>query len=70
MPLGMEVGLGSGDILLNGDPVPPKKEHSLPQFSAHVCCGQTAACIRIPLGTEVGVSLGDIVLDRNPASLP
>ena len=25
MPLGMEVGLGPGDIVLDGDPAPPKK---------------------------------------------
>jgi len=25
MPLGMEVGLGPGDIVLDGDPVPPKR---------------------------------------------
>ena len=35
-------------------PSSPKKGHS-PQFSADVCCGQTAVCIRIPLGTEVGL---------------
>jgi len=26
MPLGMEVGLGPGDFVLNGDPVPPEKK--------------------------------------------
>jgi len=31
--------LGPGHIVLLGDPVPPNR-HS-PQFSAHVCCGQT-----------------------------
>jgi len=50
-------------------PSSPKKGHS-PQFSADVCCGQTAVCIRIPLGTEVGLSLGDIVLDEDPAPPP
>ena len=41
MPLGMEVGLGPGHIVLDGDPaLPPQKGHS-PQFSVHVCCGQT-----------------------------
>ena len=90
MPLGMEVGLGSGHIVLDGDPAPLPKGgipsvkfwpmfvvvrrldgskchlvrryasaqtivlhigtqlpvqngHSLPQFSAHVYCGQTVA---------------------------
>ena len=31
MPLGMEVGLGPGDFVLDGDPAPsPPKEHSSP----------------------------------------
>jgi len=44
MPLGTEVGLGPGDIVLDGDPAPPRKvaDHT-PHFSAHVCCGQTVA---------------------------
>jgi len=69
---GMEVGLGSGHIVLDGVPAPPAKQkrgHG-PQFSAYVYCGQTAVCIGIPLGTDVGLSLGDIVLDRDPAPLP
>ena len=71
MALGTEVSLRPGNFVLDGDPAsPPPKKATHPQFSAHVYCGQTDACIRIPLGTEVGVSLGDIVLDRNPASLP
>ena len=32
MPVGTEVGLGPGDIVLDGDPAPPKKGHSLPNF--------------------------------------
>jgi len=67
--LGTEAGLGPGDIVLDGDPAPPKRVHS-PQFSAHVYCGQTAVCIRIPLGMEAGLSLGDIVLDGDPAPPP
>jgi len=64
----MEVGLGPGDIVLDGDPpLPPEKRHS-PQFPAHVYYGQTAVCIRILLGTEVGLR-GDTVLDGNPAPL-
>jgi len=69
MPLGLEAGLGPGDFVLDEDPASPHKKHS-PQFSAHVYCGQTAACIRIPYGMEVGLSLGDIVLDGDPAPLP
>jgi len=38
MPLGVEIGLGPGDIVLDGDPAPPpqKGETADPQFSAHV----------------------------------
>jgi len=67
MPLDTKVGLGQGDIVLNGDSAPPKRGHSLPHFSAHVYCGQTAGWIKMPLGTEVGLSLGHIVLDGHPA---
>jgi len=51
MKLGIEVGLGPGDFVLDGDTAPPKMGTApSPQFLAHVCCGQTAGCIRIPLG--------------------
>jgi len=49
MTLGMEVRLSPGDFVLDGDPAPPKKGR-IPQFSAHVYCGQTAAWIKMPLG--------------------
>ena len=35
MPLGTEVGLGPGDVGLDGEPAPPKVGTG-PQFSAHV----------------------------------
>jgi len=47
----------------------PNKGHS-PQFSACVCCGQTAGWIKMPLGMEVGLGPGDIVLDGDPAPPP
>jgi len=48
---------------------PQKKGGTAPQLSAHVCCGQTAGCIKMPLGWEVPVDLGPghIVLDGDPA---
>ena len=70
MPLGMEVGLGPGHIVLDGDRAPLPKGHSPPQFLAHVCCGQTAGWIKMPLGTKVGFGPGDFVLDGDPAPLP
>jgi len=69
MSLGMEVDLGQGDFVLDGDPVPPKKGHS-PQFSANVYCGQAAGWINMPLGMEVGVGPVNIVLDGDPAPPP
>jgi len=68
MPLATAVGIGLGDIVLDGDPAPPKGQS--PQFSAHVYCGQTAVCIRKAFGTEVGLGLGDIVLDGHAAPCP
>jgi len=38
-----------------------------PQFSAHICCGQRAAWIKMPLGMEVGLGAGDFVLDGDRA---
>ena len=65
MPLGMELGLGPGHIVIDGDPVPPPlKGH--PQFLVHICCGQMARWIKMPLGRAVGLSPSDIVLDENP----
>ena len=71
MPLGMEVELGPGDFVLDGDPAPlPKKwAETRSQFSAHFYCGQTAGCIKMPLGMEVGLSPGDFVLDGDSAPL-
>jgi len=55
MKLGMQIGLGPGHIVLGGDPAP--------QFSAHICCGQMAAWIKMSLGVDVGLGPGDCVLD-------
>ena len=64
MPLGMEVGLYPGHIVLDSDPAPfPKRGRARPQFSAHVYCGQTAGWINMPLGTKVGLGPCNNVLD-------
>ena len=74
MALGMEVGLGPGHILLDGDPAAHSQKGGgtpyTPQFSAHVYCGQTAGWIKMTLGVEVGLGPGHIVLDGDPAFLP
>jgi len=43
MPLGVEVGLGPGHIVLDEDLAPLQKGGHSPQFSAHICGAQTAA---------------------------
>jgi len=69
MKLGMEVGLGPGHIVLDGDPASsPKRDKAPPQFSAHVYCGKTARWLKMPLGMEVGLSPGHNVLGGDPAS--
>jgi len=58
MPLGTEVSLGPGDIVLDGIQLPQKgAEH--PHFSAHVYCGQTVAHLN---------SCWDVVLFKVPYS--
>jgi len=69
MALGMEVGLGAGDFVFDGDPATPRKEGTPTtiQFLAHVYCGQTAGWIKTPLGTKVDLGPGHIVLEGVPA---
>ena len=43
MKLGMQVGLGPGHIVLDGDSAPPPQRGTAPQVSAHNRCGQMAA---------------------------
>jgi len=63
MPVGMEVGLGAGDFVFDGDPATSRKGHTHPtQFLAHVYCGQMAGWMNTPLGTEVDLGTGHIVL--------
>ena len=52
--------------VLDGDRALREKRGHSPQFSAHVCCGQTAGWIKMSLGTELG-SPCYIVLDLDQA---
>jgi len=67
MPLGMEVGLGPGHIVLDVDPAPlPKKGAELPpKFSAHVSRDHTAGWIKMAVGMEVG-KIGDLEWRNGP----
>ena len=73
MPLGMEVGLGPDDFVLDGDPVYPlpKKGRSPPIFSPRLlwpngCMDEDATWY----GGRPQPGLRDIVLDGNPAPPP
>ena len=57
-----------GHIVLDGDPAPPKGAQPIPQFLAHVHCGQMAGWSKMPLCMEVGLCPGDFVLDGDPAA--
>jgi len=72
--LGMQVGLGPGHIVLDGDSAPPSTERGTgaPTFEiygirGHVYCGQTAGWIKMPFGTDIGIGPGHIVLDGDLA---
>ena len=69
MKLDVQVGLGPGHIVLDGDPAPPppKVDGVSPQFLAHIFCGEMVGWIKMPLGMEVGLSPGDFVLDGDLA---
>jgi len=71
MPLGMDVGLGPGDFVFDGDPATPRKKRhtTATQFLAHVYCCQTAGWIKMPIDTEVNLGPGDVVLDGVVAPL-
>jgi len=67
---GMQVGLGPGHTVLDGDPATRPQKGTSHQFSAHICCGQRAGWTKMPLGMEVGLGQGDFVLNGDPAPLP
>jgi len=52
MPLGMEVDVGPGDSVLDGDPAPPQKGAHPPIFGPCLLW-PNVQCISIPLGKLV-----------------
>ena len=69
MPLGMEVGLGPGHTVLDGDPAAPKGHSSpLPSSIFDPCLlWPTAGWMKTSLSMEVDLGPGHIVLDGVPA---
>jgi len=76
MPLGTEIGLDAGHIVLDGDPAPlalppPKKgDTASPPNSSRCLLCQTAGWIKVPLGNEVYLGPCHIVLDGDPYPPP
>jgi len=56
-----------GLFVLDGHPARSPKRGGAPQFSPHVCCGQTLVWTKMPLGMEVGLGPGDVVFDGDAA---
>jgi len=52
--LGVQVDLGPGHTVLDGDPPPPPLKGHSPPFSAHICYGQMASWIKMPLVRSPG----------------
>ena len=71
MPLGLEVGLSPGNVVVDGDPAaPPQKGRGAPNFRRmSIVVKRLHIWIKMSLGTEVGLSLRDIVR-RGPSSPP
>ena len=59
-----------GHIVLDEDPAPLPQRGTAPPISAHICCSQMAAWIKMPLGMELGLGPGDFVLVGDPAPSP
>ena len=69
MPLGTEVGLSLGDIVLDGNPAPPPLNGTAPNFRPmSVVAGQTTGWTKMPLGMDIGLSPGNFVFDGDPAA--
>jgi len=79
MSLGIEVGLGPGDFVLDGDPVAPSpKGGRPPNFRPMFIVTMVnrsynhnaAGWMKLVLGMVVGLSPGEFVLDRDPTAPP
>ena len=68
MKLGVQVGIGPCQIVLDGDPAPPPQMYTAPQCSVHICCGQMAAWIKVSLGMALDLGPDDFVLDGGPVA--
>jgi len=70
MKLGIQVDLGPGHFVLDGDPAPLPQRGAEPPIFGPSVRGQMAAGIKMPLGMEVGLGPGDFVRWGLRCSLP
>ena len=66
MKLGMQIGLGPGHIVLDGDPAPPPQGGGSPTIFGPYLSWPNGWMDQMPLGMEVGLGPGDLVLDGDP----
>jgi len=64
----MEVGLGPGDFVFDGDSAPQEKGHTHPTLFLARLLWKTDGWMKTPLGTEVDLGPGHTVLDGVPAA--
>ena len=67
MPLGMEVDLGPGDIVLDGDPAPPTERATAPPIFGPCLLWPNGWMDQDATWYAVGLGQGDIVLGGDPA---
>jgi len=65
MPLGMEVGLGPGDIVLDGDPAPPRK--GAQQRSRPTCWPMSIVAKRSPISATA--DMGDYYMNLSSVAV-
>ena len=69
-PLGMEIGLGPGDFVLDGHPAPLSKRGGSPSLIFRPCPLWPNGWMDQNNGVEIGLGPDHIVLDGDPAPLP
>jgi len=69
MKLGVQIGLGPGHFVLDGDPLPLPKRGTVPNFRP-TNVAKWLDGLKCHFGVEVGLGPDDFVLDGDPATPP
>jgi len=70
MPVGRQLGLDPGNIVLNGDPAPSPKRGTTPNFRPMSVMAKRLDGLRCHLVGKYSLSQCDIVLKGGPSSPP